>query len=93
MLQGFDETSATATCIFAYCAGKQQPVHLFVGKCEGDIVQPRGDNQFGWDPIFQPKGYSQTFAEMPLAIKNQISHRAQAVQKVTEYLETNPPDA
>jgi inosine triphosphate pyrophosphatase len=53
---------------------------LFIGRCEGTIVAPRGENMFGWDPIFQPKGYTQTFAEMDLEEKNKISHRGKALE-------------
>ena len=61
----------------------------FVGKCEGEIVPPRGENQFGWDPIFQPKGYDKTFAEIDLEEKNKISHRGNALKLVKAYLEEN----
>mmetsp|Transcript_16331 Transcript_16331/g.32887 ORF Transcript_16331/g.32887 Transcript_16331/m.32887 type:complete len:218 (-) Transcript_16331:142-795(-) len=88
MVQAFDDKSATAKCTFAFCPGKDQEVKLFVGECHGTIVEPRGDNAFGWDPVFQPDGYTQTFAEMPLEEKNKISHRSRALQKVKEFLKT-----
>jgi XTP/dITP diphosphohydrolase len=60
---------------------------FFEGVVEGSITRsPRGKNGFGYDPIFQPKGYSDTFAEMELALKNQFSHRAIAVKKLCAYL-------
>ena len=50
------------------------------GICEGSIWNdPRGDSGFGYDPIFVPNGYSQTFGELPEEVKNRISHRAKAV--------------
>ena len=56
---------------------------VFEGKMEGQIVWPmRGDQGHGYDPIFQPKGYSITFGEMPFAEKNRISHRADAFRKL-----------
>ncbi|KAJ3126770.1 hypothetical protein HK098_007149 [Nowakowskiella sp. JEL0407] len=57
-------------------------VVLFEGKSFGTIVRPRGDNAFGWDPIFQPEGKSQTFAEMKKEEKNSISHRFRALEGV-----------
>ncbi|XP_059934883.1 inosine triphosphate pyrophosphatase isoform X4 [Mesoplodon densirostris] len=52
---------------------------------EGRIVVPRGCRDFGWDPCFQPDGYEQTYAEMPKAEKNTISHRFQALLELQEY--------
>jgi XTP/dITP diphosphohydrolase len=61
----------------------------FDGIVEGKITkEKRGDSGFGYDPIFLPAGYEKTFAEMSLDDKNQISHRARAVQKLVEYLKT-----
>lgn len=63
--------------------------HIFEGKIEGVITEgKRGENGFGYDPIFQPNGYKKTFAELPLSIKNEISHRAQAFKKLIAYLNT-----
>ncbi|WP_430425442.1 non-canonical purine NTP diphosphatase [Maribacter litoralis] len=63
--------------------------HIFEGKIEGVIIESkRGKNGFGYDPIFQPNGYKETFAELPLSIKNEISHRAQAFKKLIAYLNT-----
>lgn len=52
MLSSFEDKSAYAQCIYAYCENKDSEPVLFVGKCDGDIVEPRGENMFGWDPIF-----------------------------------------
>ena len=52
------------------------------------IVEKRGEMGFGYDPIFVPNGYDTTFAEMDLSEKNKISHRALAVGKLVEYLNT-----
>lgn len=61
--------------------------HLFTGKIEGKIIhEKRGDKGFGYDPIFKPKGYAKTFAELPLEVKNKISHRAKAIQQLITYL-------
>ena len=57
------------------------------GICRGIIVEsPRGKGGFGYDPIFQPEGYKQTFAEMPVDLKNSLSHRAKAVEKLRPVL-------
>lgn len=62
-------------------------VKMFEGVAEGDIIrEKRGGEGFGYDPIFRPEGYDKTFAELGHEIKNKISHRARAVQKLVEYL-------
>ena len=64
LLHAFDDKSAQAMCIFALRLSPDDDVMLFKGVTEGRIVSARGDNKFGWDPIFQPDGFDQTFAEM-----------------------------
>lgn len=60
---------------------------LFLGICEGDILfGPRGESGFGYDPIFQPKGFNKTFAEMTLTQKSEIGHRGKAMRMLIEYL-------
>ena len=62
-------------------------IHQFEGIVEGVIIRERrGGEGFGYDPIFQPEGYNQTFAELGMDIKNHISHRARAVAKLAEFL-------
>ena len=69
------------------CAGITQE-HLFEGIVEGEIIRERrGGEGFGYDPIFQPDGYDKTFAELGTDIKNHISHRARATQKLAEFLQ------
>ena len=64
-------------------------VHKFEGIVNGEITQEKsGAEGFGYDPIFRPDGYDKTFAELGADIKNQISHRARATQKLAEYLKT-----
>lgn len=61
--------------------------HLFEGIVRGRIATERhGKEGFGYDPIFIPDGYTESFAEMGLASKNQISHRGRAVRKLIDYL-------
>ncbi|MDC7993740.1 non-canonical purine NTP diphosphatase [Altibacter sp. HG106] len=60
---------------------------MFLGICTGTITErSRGLGGFGYDPIFQPDGYSETFAEMDLATKNEIGHRGRAIRQLIEYL-------
>ncbi|KAJ9103748.1 hypothetical protein QFC21_002208 [Naganishia friedmannii] len=93
MLQGFPTHRAHALCTFAYSPAptpenpSPEPI-LFEGKTEGEIVPPRGDKVFGWDPIFKPdEGNGLTYAEMDPVEKNQISHRYKALSKLKEYLQ------
>jgi len=61
--------------------------YFFEGTVEGRIIDDRtGTEGFGYDPIFIPDGYDKTFAEMSLSDKNKISHRAQAIAKLVEFL-------
>ncbi len=60
---------------------------LFTGICEGEITkEKRGGDGFGYDPIFQPKGFEKTFAEMTLEQKSEIGHRGKAVRMLIEFL-------
>uniref|UniRef100_H2Z6T7 Inosine triphosphate pyrophosphatase n=1 Tax=Ciona savignyi TaxID=51511 RepID=H2Z6T7_CIOSA len=86
MLDGWPDKSGYALCTFAYSSGMEgEEIVLFRGKCEGTIVPPRGQRNFGWDPCFQPSGYDQTFAEMPAELKNSISHRGKALEELSKF--------
>lgn len=62
-------------------------IMLFTGICKGNILKaPKGKNGFGYDPIFQPKGYSDSFAEMTLSQKSEIGHRGKATRQLIDYL-------
>jgi XTP/dITP diphosphohydrolase len=62
-------------------------LEVFTGICEGKITKSKlGENGFGYDPVFQPLGYNQTFAEMELKLKNSISHRGKAVNQLILFL-------
>ena len=64
--------------------------YVFEGIIEGTIVnEPKGKNGFGYDPIFQPSGYQQTFAELSEEVKNTISHRARAMEILFMFLQQN----
>jgi XTP/dITP diphosphohydrolase len=77
-------TARFRTVICLILDGKQ---HLFEGICEGKIRKKRsGTEGFGYDPIFQPKGFRTTFAQMDNAAKGRISHRGKATAKLLEFL-------
>lgn len=83
-----DNRKARFRTVIALITGStEDDVKLFEGVAEGDIIrEKRGGEGFGYDPIFRPEGYDKTFAELGHEIKNKISHRARAVQKLVEYL-------
>jgi XTP/dITP diphosphohydrolase len=61
--------------------------HKFEGVANGVITEKRsGDKGFGYDPVFRPEGFEETFAEMSMEDKNQISHRGKAVEKLADFL-------
>ena len=63
-------------------------IETFEGEVRGRIVEaPRGESGFGYDPVFQPDGYEQTFGEMPQELKNKISHRAAAFKLALNFVE------
>ncbi|KYO39803.1 inosine triphosphate pyrophosphatase isoform X1 [Alligator mississippiensis] len=96
LLAGFEDKSAYAVCTFAFSSGNlEDPVKLFKGKTCGHIVEPRGPRDFGWDPCFQPDGYEKTYAELPKAVKNSISHRYRALNELSNYFiqQSNSTDA
>jgi XTP/dITP diphosphohydrolase len=62
---------------------------LFDGVCEGEIIfEPRGQNGFGYDPLFVPDSFDKTFAELGDAVKNKLSHRARALTKLKQRLDS-----
>ncbi len=84
-LQGVENRKAQfRTVICLILDGKQ---HLFEGICKGEIIkEKRGSAGFGYDPIFVPEGYNESFAQLGNAVKNKISHRAKAVEMLCKYL-------
>ena len=71
----------------AICLIEGGEKHLFEGIVKGEIIEDkRGNSGFGYDPVFVPEGYAETFAEMGNDEKNKISHRARAVQQLCAYL-------
>ena len=84
------ETPNDSTAHFECCIAVATPagtVKVASGRVSGRIVKPaRGTNGFGYDPIFMPDGYSETFAEIDGDIKNSISHRGRALANVPEII-------
>jgi XTP/dITP diphosphohydrolase len=75
-------------CVLAV-AREGRVLAIFEGIVEGKIAeQPRGLHGFGYDPIFIPDGFAETFAELPEELKNRISHRAKAIRKLQAKLPT-----
>ena len=66
---------------------------MFTGRTPGRIVPARGPTDFGWDPVFQPDGFEETYAEMPKAVKNKISHRYRSLTELRTYLQEKGPRA
>jgi len=81
-----DQRQAAFCCVMALCL-PDQPTRLFEGRVEGLILsQEQGDGGFGYDPLFWVPDFDCTMAELPLDIKNRISHRGQALRQVVASL-------
>ena len=81
-----NKTARFRTVISLILNGKE---HLFEGICKGTIIAERkGNNGFGYDPVFVPDGSDKTFAEMDMAGKNKFSHRKKAMEKLITFLNT-----
>lgn len=84
-MEGVENRKARFRTVFALIVDGKE--HLFEGIVKGEIIKTRrGTSGFGYDPIFIPEGYSQTFAEMGNDLKNKISHRALATNKLCRFL-------
>ena len=85
-----DARRARFRCVLAL-AREGEVLGVFEGVVEGQIAdQPRGSHGFGYDPIFVPKGFQRTFGELEPAEKNQLSHRARALEKLRAFLILRP---
>jgi XTP/dITP diphosphohydrolase len=88
LIKNLDKTamrSARFKTVIALLLGNEE--YKFEGVAEGEILKERrGNGGFGYDPIFLPKGYSKSFAELSLTEKNKISHRGQAVSELISFL-------
>lgn len=93
-LDGKENRKARFRTVIALILRQQHQTHtqeaapiMFEGIVEGSITTAkRGNSGFGYDPIFQPAGYDKTFAELGHEVKNKISHRARAVEKFVQFL-------
>jgi len=84
-----EDRGARFRCVIAL-ARDGKLLDTFEGLVEGEIAElPRGNEGFGYDPIFVPNGFSETFAQLSANTKNRISHRAKALAKLKQYLQTN----
>ncbi|OXA76175.1 XTP/dITP diphosphohydrolase [Flavobacterium aquidurense] len=84
-LKDKSDRSAQFKTVIALNLNGQQ--HLFTGLAKGGITMDKaGNHGFGYDPIFQPETYKETFAELSSEIKNKISHRAKATQQLIDFL-------
>lgn len=85
-LEGAPHREARFRTVIALIIGDKE--YLFEGKVEGTILtEKQGCTGFGYDPIFQPEGFTQSFAEMHINEKNKISHRGRAVAKLCDFLQ------
>lgn len=90
-LEGKDSRKAHFTTVITMIEVKSQSIaskRQFIGEVHGTILTKKhGDEGFGYDPVFMPDGYDKSFAELGNEVKNKISHRALAVEKMTDYLQ------
>ncbi|MBI2195849.1 MAG: RdgB/HAM1 family non-canonical purine NTP pyrophosphatase [Candidatus Levybacteria bacterium] len=85
MLVGEKNRKATVRLAIGFHDGKKP--HVFYGEVKGKIAtEIRGDNGFGWDPVFVPQGEEKTYAQMSVGEKNKISHRRKALDKLKDFL-------
>ena len=86
-LEGNEDRSARFLTVITLLDGEE--THFFEGICEGEITSsPSGKGGFGYDPVFRPKGYTLTFAELAPSEKNAISHRGRAAQQLIAHLQS-----
>ncbi len=89
LLRGAPEEKRTARFVSVLCLIVNGTPYFFEGEVRGRIIeQPRGESGFGYDPVFVPEGYDRTFAELGDDVKNRISHRAAAIEKLKDFLKT-----
>lgn len=86
LMDGENDRSARFECVLGFMEPGKDPI-LFKGVSDGSIsAEMRGEGGFGFDPIFVPEGFSETFAEMTMDQKNELSHRGRAFERFFEFL-------
>src|SRR5258708_11927513 len=84
----FDQRVAHFVTVFCLFQPATKEIHFFEGQVDGEIAfAERGDEGFGYDSIFMPEGYQQTFGELGAEMKNEVSHRAKAAQQLVAFLQ------
>ena len=82
-----DQNDRQAKFKTVICLKNKSDHFFFTGECHGEITRfPQGKNGFGYDSIFVPNGFDDTFAQMPFKLKNKISHRSKAIEKLVNFL-------
>lgn len=85
---------ARFVCVVALADPLSGDLKLFTGMCEGHIAhEPRGVGGFGYDPVFIPDGFDETFGELPSDVKDQVSHRARVLESVRVFFERHLHDS
>src|SRR5690606_31441262 len=85
-LQNKNDRSAQFKTVIAL--NLESETFIFTGICKGSITHFKtGEKGFGYDPLFKPEGFNETFAQMDLGLKNQIGHRGKALQQLINFLE------
>jgi XTP/dITP diphosphohydrolase len=84
---GARDRSARFVCVVAIYEPAGETIRLFRGVCEGRVAdEARGEKGFGYDPVFVPEGYAESFAQLPSEVKRRIGHRARALAGAKAYL-------
>ena len=86
LLDPYADKSAFCQCVLGFSPGPGAEPSLFIGRTDGTIVEPCGNFGFGWDAIFVPEGKDAPFGAMTLDEKNQLSHRARALEQFVQYV-------
>jgi XTP/dITP diphosphohydrolase len=89
-LKGMTNRKACFRCVISLIINGKE--FLFEGRVDGEILyERRGTSGFGYDPVFRPDGYQESFAELDADVKNSMSHRGRAVQKLVRFLQEEYP--
>jgi len=86
LVEKLENNTAEAKTIIGYAKNPEE-IYYFEGSIKGTVISPTGKSGFGWDPIFQPNGYSKSLAELTQEEKNEMSMRRIALNKLKEFIE------